>query len=147
MTARLVILVDLATLPYSTVQALDVMNRDATVGRLDEVVFGCSKADMANWHAITGQYINQEVMTAMFRAMVAQDCQLQIAVTDCLDEPVFGCSKVEIWGVANQYAITGRYINQDMMTAMFRAMVETRAPMIAMARVMECKNCYAEADY
>jgi hypothetical protein len=55
---------------------------------------------------------------------------------NCLNEAVFGCSKVY---VATRHAITGHYTNQDVMTAMYRAMVGTRDPMVAIPRVMACK--------
>ena len=44
-----------------------------------------------------------------------------------------------------QYAIIGRCIDQ--MTAMYRAMVETADPMVAIPQVMACKIRYVEADY
>ena len=62
---------------------------------------------------------------------------------DYLNEAVFGCSKVY---VAARYAITGHYINWDMMTAMYRAMVGTADPTVAILREMACKIRYA-AEY
>ena len=99
MTSRLVVVVDLEALRYSTVQVRVVINQDEAM--------------------------------------------------DYFDETVLGCSKVGNWRLATRYAITGYYINQVVMTAMYRAMVGERDPMVALARVMACEleNRYAKADY
>ena len=49
--------------------------------------------------------------------------------------------------MVTRHAIAGHYIDQDLMTAMYRVMVGTRDPMLAIPQVMACKICYEEADY
>ena len=63
---------------------------------------------------------------------------------DCLDEAVFRYSKVY---VVTRHAITGHYINHDAMAAMYRVIVGTRHPMVAIPQVMACEIHCAEADY
>ena len=69
------------------------------------------------------------------------------ASVDRFDEVVFDCSKVANGDAATRYAITGQYINQNVMAAMSRAKVGMRDPTVAIPRAMACKTRYMKADY
>ena len=49
--------------------------------------------------------------------------------------------------MASRHAITGHYINYDVIVAMYRAMFGTANSMVAILRVMVCKIRHVEEDY
>jgi hypothetical protein len=116
MTARLVVVVDLTSLHYSTVQVLD-----AKMDCLNEAVFGCSKVCVATRFAITGHYTNQHVMAAMCRVMAGTgDPMVAIlrvmACKICHAEADYHC-EVAMAAAVKQGAITRVVMAQDVMMA------------------------------
>ena len=89
-------------------------------------------------------YSAVQVRDAISRDAMNQDAMNQDARMDCLDEIVFRCSKVD---VASRHAITGHYIDHGVTTAMYRVMVVTRDPMLAIPQVMACRIRFVVADY